>query len=222
MHAGAGIFFDRLGHEAGGDAVPARLRADQPLQHQEIVGRLHHVFAVVQRQLVLAGRIFRDDCLGRNALKASRGIDVGEKRLHPVQMVDGIDLGLAARAAVEHRSGGMHAAIGVALIGEQEEFQLEGASRDAGPFRASASIWRASAWRGSEVVGCAVQRVHRHQHLAARRGVPCSGTSVPGIGHARRSPSPESQSARFVNVLAGDVEAEHRDRQVPPAFVEAL
>ena len=60
MHAGAGVFLDRLGHEAGGDAVAARLRAHQPLQHDEVVGGPQHVLAVVQRQLVLAGRIFRD------------------------------------------------------------------------------------------------------------------------------------------------------------------
>ena len=41
----------------------------QPLQHDEVVGRLHHVLAVVERQLVLAGRIFGDHGLGRDALR---------------------------------------------------------------------------------------------------------------------------------------------------------
>ena len=63
---------------------------------------LQHVLAVVERQLVLAGRIFGDHRLGRNALRGGRGIDVGKQRLHAVQMVDRIDLGLAALAAVEH------------------------------------------------------------------------------------------------------------------------
>ena len=46
--------------------------AHQPLQHDEIVGGPQHVLAVVQRQLVLAGRIFGDHRLGRNALRLGR------------------------------------------------------------------------------------------------------------------------------------------------------
>ena len=82
MHARAGIGLDGLGHETGGDAVPPRLRTHDPLQQHQIVGGLHHVLAVVQRQFVLARRILGNNGLGRNVLQAAGGIDVGDQRLH--------------------------------------------------------------------------------------------------------------------------------------------
>ena len=55
--------------------MPARLGPDQPLQHDEVVGRPHHILAVVQRQLVLAGRVFGNDGFGRNALRLGGGFE---------------------------------------------------------------------------------------------------------------------------------------------------
>ena len=192
MHAGAGIFLDRLGHEAGGDAVPAGGGAHQPLQHDEIVGGPQHILAVVERQLVLAGRIFGDHRLGGNALQRGRGVDVGKQRLHAVQMVDRIDLGLAALAAVEHGRGRLHAALGVALIGKQEELQLEGAGRLSGPFRqaprpagpAHDAGRRSSAVRRDGTSTSAAGRAAAACHTAA----PACRVSANRAGRRRRNP----------------------------------
>ena len=68
----------------------------------------------------------------------------------------------------------------------------------------------------------AVEVIHRHQHLAARRLRAESGTSVPGIGQPRRSPSPVvPDQPGLVDVLAGDVEAEDGDRHMPAAVEDA-
>ena len=183
---------------------------------------LQHVLAVVERQLVLAGRIFGDHRLGRNALRGGRSVDVGKQRLHAVQMVDRIDLGLAALAAVEH--GARPAARGRRRRAHWRAGRIPARTRrpDAGPLSASTATCRASAWRGSDVIGCAVEMVHRHQHLAARRLRAVQR-------HQRAGDRPAAQVAvagipdqpGLVDILAGDVEAEDRDRQMPAACVEA-
>ncbi len=100
----------------------SRRGAHQPLQHHQIVSRLHDILAIVKRQLVLPRRIFGNHRLGRDALRLRGCINVGKKRLHAVQVVDRIDLGLAATALVEHGACRLDAAVGVALIGEEEKF----------------------------------------------------------------------------------------------------
>ena len=192
MHAGAGIFLDRLGHEASGDAVAAGGGAHQPLQHDEVVGGLEHVLAVVERQLVLARRIFGDHRLGRDALRGSRRVDIGKQRLHAVQMVDRIDLGLAALAAVEHGLCRLHAAFGVALIGKQEELQLECAGRLQALVGKHRDLTRQRMARVRRH-RLAVEVVHRHQHLAARRlraeaAAPACRGSASRADRRRRNP----------------------------------
>ena len=54
------------------------------------------------------------------------GVDVGEERQHPVQVVDGIDLGFVGLAAVQHVAGGLHLAVRSAFGVKKEELQLEG------------------------------------------------------------------------------------------------
>ena len=150
------------------------------------------------------------------------GVDVGEQRLHAVQMVDRIDLGLAALAAVEH--GASPAARGPRRRARWRAGRIPARRRrpDAGPLRRKHSTCRASAWRGSEVIGApsrwyidistwpragcgAVQRLQR----AGDR--PAAQVAVAGI----------PDQAGLVDILAGDVEAEDRDRQMPAALVEA-
>ena len=220
VHAGAGVFLDGLGHEAGGDAMPAGGGAHQPLQHHEIVGRLEHVLAVVERQLVLAGRVFGDHRLGRDALRSGASIDVGKQRLHAVQMVDRIDLGLGRATAVEHGARRLHLAISIALVSEQKEFELEGAGRLQPFFGEGSDLSR----QGVARIGAhrrAVEMIHRHQHLAARRA-----GAVERLQRARDRPGPEIAVAGIpdqpglVHVLAGDVEAKDRDRQMAAVFVQ--
>ncbi len=193
MHARAGIFLDRLGHEAGGDAVPARLRPHQPLQHDEIVGCPHHVLAVVQRQLVLARRIFGNDRLGRNALRLGRGIDVGEQRLHAVQMVDRIDLGLAASCG--RRARRVPAAPCPRRRAHWRAGRIRARRRrpDAGPWPPICSTCLASASRGSDDIGgrrddTSPSAPGRAADLCRRAAPACRGSARPC-----RSPSPVVQ-----------------------------
>ena len=222
MHARAGIFLDRLGHEAGGDAVPARLRAHQPLQHDEIVGRLQHVLAVVQRQLVLAGRVFRDHRLGRNALRL-RPRRRCRRTAAPCR-ADGRPNRPRSCRSCGRRARRSPAARGLRRRARWRAGRIPARRRrpGAGPFGASAATCRASAWRGSERHRRAVEMVHRHQHLAARRL-----GAVQRLQRAGDRPGAQVAVAGIpdqpglVDVLAGDVEAEDRDRHVPAALVEA-
>ena len=137
-------------------------------------------------------------------------------------MVDRIDLGLAAATAVEHgdRAGWTRPSASRSLASRKNSSSK--APAGCRPLRASSSTCRASAWRGSEVIGApsswyidistwpragdgAVQRLQR---AGDRPGAQIAVAGIP-------------DQPGFVNILAGDVEAEDRDRQVPPAFVEA-
>ena len=194
--------------------------AHQPLQHDEVVGRLQHVLAVVERQLVLAGRIFGDHGLGRDALRGGAGIDVGKQRLHAVQMVDRIDFRLAAPAAIEHCSGRLHAAVGVALIGEQEEFELEcpGGLQSLFGERGDLSCQRVARVGEHRL---AVEMVHRHQHLAPRRAGAVQRHEGPGDRPAAQiAVAGVPDQSGLVHILAGDVEAENRDRQMAAMLVQ--
>ena len=222
MHAGAGIFLDRLGHEAGGDAVAAGGGAHQPLQHDEIVGGLQHVLAVVERQLVLAGRIFGDHRLGRDALRG-RPQRRCRKTAAPCRADGRPNRPRSCRSCGRRarRSAGCTRPSASRSLASRKNSSSK-APAGCRPLSASAATCRASAWRGSDVIGCAVEMVHRHQHLAARRlraverhqragDRPAAQVAVAGI----------PDQAGLVDVLAGDVEAEDRDRQMPAALVEA-
>jgi len=82
------IFLDRLGHEAGGDAMAARCARTSRFSMTRSSSGAQPVLAVVQRQLVLAGRIFGITVIGRHPLRLRRRIDVGKQRFHAVQVVD--------------------------------------------------------------------------------------------------------------------------------------
>ena len=124
-------------------------------------------------------------------------------------------------AAVEHGGGRLDAAVGVALVGEQEEFELEGAGRMQALRGEGVDLARQ---RMARVGGHrrAVEMVHRHQHLAARRA-----GAVQRLQRAGDRPGAQvavagiPDQAGLVDILAGDVEAEDRDRQMPAVLVEA-
>ncbi len=58
VHARTRIVGNGFGHETGSDAVAASLGADDTLEADQVIGGLQHIFAIVQRQLILARRIF--------------------------------------------------------------------------------------------------------------------------------------------------------------------
>jgi hypothetical protein len=102
--------------------MPSRLRADEALQHHEVVGRAQNIPAVVQRQLELARREFGDDRLDGHPLRFRRGVDVGEERLHAVQVIDGIDLRLVRPPTVRQGGGGLEGVARRRARVEQKEF----------------------------------------------------------------------------------------------------
>ena len=220
MHARACVFLDRLGHETGRHPEPPRRLAHDPLQPHQVVCGLHHVGAIVQRQLILARRIFGNHRLGGDAGLGGTGINLGEQRLHTVQMVHRIDLGLVGPPPVQHRRRRTHPAIGVAVIGQQEELQLE-RRRGKQPFgrhRIDLTL------QGMARVGChglTVERILGQEHLAPRRvGAmqrhQCSGDRPgPNVAIALIP-----DQAGFMHVLAADIQTKDRDRHMPPALVD--
>ena len=129
MHAGACVIFIRFGHETGRHAVLAGLQSDDPLEPHQIIGGLHHIGPVMQRQFILARRIFRNHRLCRDPGLSGGGVDVRKQRQHPVQVIDAVHFGLVRSAPVQHIAGRLHLAIRATVIGQQEELQLERAGR---------------------------------------------------------------------------------------------
>ncbi len=98
MHAGAGELQERLGHEAGAQAVPAGDAVDQAAQQDRVVRRRHRVGAVIEVHLILAGRGLRDHGVGRQALDARRLADLVQQARIGVEVGHGIHV-LPRRAA---------------------------------------------------------------------------------------------------------------------------
>ena len=137
-------------------------------------------------------------------------------------MVDRIDLGLAADAAVEHRAGRLHACRRRRARWRAGRIRARRRRPDAGPCaakRVDLPRQRMARVRGHRR---AVELVHRHQHLAARRA-----GAVQRLQRAGDRPAAQiavagiPDQAGLVDILAGDVEAEDGDRQMPAALVEA-
>jgi hypothetical protein len=55
----------------------------QPLQPHQVIRRLHHVFAVMQGQFILARREFGNQRFGLDAGGLGPGVDVVEQGQHP-------------------------------------------------------------------------------------------------------------------------------------------
>ncbi|OIQ68947.1 hypothetical protein GALL_494560 [mine drainage metagenome] len=137
-----------------------------------------------------------------------------------MQVIDRIDLGLGTRPPVQHIACGLHLAVAVAVIGEQEELQLERCRR-AQPLDGQGidlTLQRMARVRGHQR---AIQMIHRHEHLVARR---CGAMQR----HQRARNGPSAQIAialipdqpGFMHILAANIEAQDRDRQMPPAGEE--
>ncbi len=219
MHARPGIILVGLGHEASGDAMEPRMHAHQALEAHQVIGRPHHIGAVMQRELVLARREFRDQCLGLDARRGGTGIDVVEKRQHPVELVHRIDIGLGVAAPVEHVARGNHLAVGIALVLQEEELELEGTRRikSLGRQRIDLPLQGMARIRGHRRP---VKVIDAHQHLAARRrrAGQCDQRAGDRPG-ATVAIALVPDQAGFMHILAADVEAEDRDRQVAAAAI---
>ncbi len=220
MHAGACVFFDRFGHEAGGHAMLAGLQPNDPLQPHQIIGGLHHIGAVMQGQFILARCIFRNHGFRLDPGLVGSGVDVAEQRQHPVQVIDGIHLGLVRAAAIQHVAGGLHLAIRATVIGQQEEFKLERAGGEK-PILCHCIDLPLQGVTRVRCHGIAIQIVKRHQHLAARR--------LGGVQrHQRAGDRPGAQvaialipdQAGFMHILATDIQTEDGNRQMTPAVVK--
>jgi hypothetical protein len=143
------------------------------------------------------------------------------QRQHSVQLVQRIHFCFGAMPTVQHVARRAHAAIGGAVVVQQKELQLECAC-GLQPLCANAATCACQAWRGSDVMGTPVQR-----HTATgtpRPGaemVPCSGFSVPGTGHARKSPSPWSQIRPVSCTSSPQIsKPEDGDRHMPARPIE--
>ena len=198
----------------------ARLRPHDPLQPHPIVSRLHHIGAIVQRQLILPGGVFRDHGFRFDPRLFRACIDVREQRQHPVQVIDGIDFRPVARAPVQHIRRRAHPPIRAARIGQQEELQLECPRREQ-PLAGHGIDLRLQRMARVRCHRRALKRIKRHQHLATRwHG------AMQWLQRAGNGPGPQvaipliPDQPGFVHILAADIEAQDRDRQEPPRLVE--
>ena len=73
MQAVAGLFGERLGHEAGLHTLLLGHGLDGALQHDGVVAGQQCVVAVLEVDLELARRVFSHGGIGRNALRAAGG-----------------------------------------------------------------------------------------------------------------------------------------------------
>ncbi len=222
MHAGAGIFLDRLGHEAGGDAVPARLRAHQPLQHDEIVGRLH-ARPCGSSASARTGRAHirrspsRPECLAPSRRRRCR------KTAAPCRADGRPNRPRSCRwcGRRARRSAGCTRPSASRSLASRKNSSSK-APAGYRPFAAKASTCRASAWRGSEVIGAPSSWYIDISTWPRAGDVPCSGFERAGDRPAAQvAVAGIPDQPGLVDILAGDVEAEDRDRQMPAAFVEA-
>ena len=220
MHARACVILIRFGHETGGDAVQSGVHAHEAFQAHQVIGGLQDVFAVMQRQLILARRKFGDQGFGLNACGLGACVDVVEKGQHAVQLVHRIDIGFGIAAAVQHIARRDHLTVGVAVIFQKEKLQLKracGVEAFGGhcihlPLQGVAGV------RGHLA---AVKIIQRHEHFAAGR-----------VGahqrHQRAGDGPSAavavalipDQAGFMHILATDIEAQNGNRHMAAGFVD--
>ena len=94
VQAAAGAAGERLGHEAGDQAMFLSGAAHRALEHHRLVHGAQRVVAMMQRDLELARRVLGHQRLGRQPLRDGRAVHLVEHRrevIEPLQAV-GIDL----------------------------------------------------------------------------------------------------------------------------------
>ena len=193
MHAGAGIFLDRLGHEAGGDAVAARLRPHDALQHDR--GRR----PPASRPCGSAASVRTGPA--RIPRSPSRPECPAPSRPHRCRKT-------AAPCRADGRPnrprscrcGGRRARRAPAAPCRRRRARWPAGRTPARRRRPDAGPWPPAPRPAAPAHGAGRRSSARRRDDTSTSApgraaglVPYSGTSVPGIGQARRSPSPESQ-----------------------------
>ena len=220
VHGAARLVLHRLGHEGGIDAVLQRHLAHDALEHQHLVGQAHRV-AVQEVDLQLGGARFMDQGVDRQARRLGIFVDRVDQVFVFCDRFQAIGLGRGlgpARAA----GGRRQRQVRVRVEGGQVEFQLGSDHRSPAP-------------RG-------IERHHRLQHLARRRG-PGRSVRVQGvgedIGRRRLETWRDAQGLRVrphdhvriliglvfpvaVGVFAGHRHREHAGGQAQRAFARRL
>ena len=198
--------------------TPCRRAArDQPLQHDQIVGRLQHVPAVVERQLVLAWRIFGDDGVGRCLAWRRR------HRCRQTAAPCRADGRPNTPSVLPLRRPSRTAPAGCTRPSASRSLASRKNSSSKAPAASTPPArdlnCRASAWRGSQGIGWP-SRWYIDISIWPRAGlVPCSGTRVPDRPGAQIAVAGIPDQSGLVHVLAGDVEAEiHIGRWRPCSY----
>ena len=130
MHARTCVILNRFSHETSGYPMRTRLLPHDPFEAHNIIRCLHHIFAVMQCEFILTRCIFGNHGLCLDPCLFSARVNIRKKRQHTVQVIDGIDLSLAARfTSIQNVTRRAHFAIGIAFVVEEEKLQLERARR---------------------------------------------------------------------------------------------
>ena len=218
VHAGAGQVRERLGHEAGDAAVPARDAAHGTLEQHCLVDRAQRVRAMFQRDLELTGCVLRHQRAHRQALCARGRVQVVEQRRHVVQPAEPVGVYLRTALRGQQPARRPQPALGVTL--EQVELELDRdhrriSGRGQPLDHARQHVARVGARRR------AVQFVHRAEHLPGRPRQPRRTAERPRHRAALQVCVADfPDEAGLLDVLAGHVEAEDRARHVAASGIQ--
>ena len=222
MHAAAGLLGERLGHEAGHQALLLRHRLDRALEVDRIVAGEQGVVAVLEVDLELAGRVLGHRGIRRDALGAAcRGDRIGEAAIvvqvfHVVDLRAGVALSgrrvdRRARAAgivhplveqVElqfHRHHRLQSARGVTLQHPLEHLARVGFEHAALCILHAQQQLRGRPWRP------------RHRPQRARYGAADAVLVADVVAQSR-----------FLHGIAGDVGGDQRHRQAHAVAVDLV
>ncbi len=129
MQPAAGLAGERLGHEAGKLALLLGNRLDGALEQDRLIAGGYRIGAMLQIDFELAGRVFGNGSVGRNALlPASRCDRICEAAL-VVQILQRIHLGAVVAFAGERVARRLRAPLRIGHRIEQVELQFYGDHR---------------------------------------------------------------------------------------------
>ena len=97
---------------------------DQPFKLYRVVAGAQHVAGMVQVDLKLAGRGFRQRAVGGNVLLARQRVDIAQHRAEVIEIIHRVDLALHIAFTAARRARRLNIALGVAGLVNQIELQL--------------------------------------------------------------------------------------------------